>query len=405
MACPVQNNLTSKYNGEKAGLSRQKVRNNINKKRMARLRFIIAMILFVSYLLPKLIGGTYDYLFLNKLNNNSLISPKSSLFLKTAEASLLNKNEIVEEVLADKKFQNILNAKSPIIAINQNFINADGIADIDSKEPLMRNLPLNKEMTRLKSRLNNLTAMNTTIKPGIFVMDYQTGNYTSINGDREFATASIIKVPVLLQLFRRSDAGIAKLNDVMTLADYYVSGGSGFLQYRPLGSRFPVKFLAQKMIQESDNTATNMLLSNIGGVNGINKDFRQWGFSRTHMSNWLPDLDGTNVTTPKDMARIFYNIDNPAFLSLNSRVEIVDIMSHVKNRFLIKAGLPENVQFIHKTGDIGNMLGDAGIVILPDGRKYIIVILVERPWNSYTAKQFIIDASKTIYNSYVSRDL
>jgi len=51
------------------------------------------------------------------------------------------------------------------------------------------------------------------------------------------------------------------------------------------------------------------------------------------------------------------------------------------------------------------MLGDAGIVILPDGRKYIIVIMVKRQWNSYAAKQFIIDASKVTYNSYVSNDL
>ena len=63
------------------------------------------------------------------------------------------------------------------------------------------------------------------------------------------------------------------------------------------------------------------------------------------------------------------------------------------------------MQFIHKTGDIGHMLGDGGIVMLPDGRKYIVVIMVKRPWNSYTAKQFIIDASKTIYNSYAFRDL
>ncbi len=49
------------------------------------------------------------------------------------------------------------------------------------------------------------------------------------------------------------------------------------------------------------------------------------------------------------------------------------------------------------------MLGDAGVVALPDGRKYIIAIMVKRPWNSFAAKEFIIEASKITYNAYVTQ--
>ncbi len=122
----------------------------------------------------------------------------------------------------------------------------------------------------------------------------------------------------------------------MTLANYYVTAGSGYLQYRPLGTRLPVVNLAQRMIQESDNTATNMLLSTVGGVNDFNRAIKYWGFNRTHMSNWLPDLDGTNVATPRDFGTLLYNIDNPEFLSLQSRVKIVEIMSNVKIDFLYR---------------------------------------------------------------------
>jgi len=82
-----------------------------------------------------------------------------------------------------------------------------------------------------------------------------------------------------------------------------------------------------------------------------------------------------------------------------SRAEIVEIMGHTKNRYLIEKPLPSNVQFLHKSGDIGTMLGDAGVVILPDGRKYIIVVMVNRSWNDYAAKQFIIEASEIAYKA------
>ena len=127
----------------------------------------------------------------------------------------------------------------------------------------------------------------------------------------------------------------------MSLTDYYVSDGSGYLQYKPIGTTLSLFNLSQMMIQESDNSATNMILSTIGGVNDFNRDLREWGFSKTHMSNWLPDLYGTNVSTPEDFGTILYNIDNPDFLNLNSRATIVETMSHVKNRFLIQAGLPD----------------------------------------------------------------
>ena len=97
---------------------------------------------------------------------------------------------------------------------------------------------------------------------------------------------------------------------------------------------------------------------------------------------------------------MLYNIgkDDNKFLNINSQSDIINIMSKVKNTMLIKAGLPENVSFIHKTGDIGTMLGDAGIVYLPSGQRYIVVILALRPHNNINGRLYIQEASKIIYN-------
>ena len=160
-------------------------------------------------------------------------------------------------------------------------------------------------------------------------------------------------------------------------------------------------YLAKIMIQDSDNTSTNMIISKIGGMKDINVGLRDWGISSTYVRTWLPDLKGSNKTTAADIAKILYNLDNPGFLNINSREYIIDYMSHVKNNRLIQAGLGEGALFIHKTGDIGTMLGDAGIVYAQNGKKYIVVILAERPYNSPQGKDFIVSASKIIYNAIV----
>ena len=74
-------------------------------------------------------------------------------------------------------------------------------------------------------------------------------------------------------------------------------------------------------------------------------------------------------------------------------------MGHVHNNRLIQAGLGAGSVFLHKTGDIGKMLGDAGIVYAPNGKKYIVAILVNRPYNSPLGKDFIVKASEIIYNT------
>ena len=266
------------------------------------------------------------------------------------------------------------------------------------KETLMDDMYESGSMPLLENHLKSLLARYSNIKPHIFVWDYTTGKSVKMNSNTTVATASIIKVPILYELFRQVDKGLISLDDEMLMEPEYVTGGSGHLQFQQSNQKLSTSKLAELMIQDSDNTATNMLLSKIGGINTVNRVAKSWGVSNTHMGNWLPDLTGTNVTTAEEMGKILYNLDNPALLSLTSRSKIVEIMSNVKNVYLIQAGIGRDAQFIHKTGNIGNMIGDAGIVEMPNGHKYIVVIMVDRPHNAFKAKDFIIEASRTIYN-------
>lgn len=270
------------------------------------------------------------------------------------------------------------------------------------KKAQMQMLKENVNMPVLQSELTELAAAFPTIEPAVFVWDYETQNYVDLNASKVFPTASIIKIPVLIDVFKSIEAGQFSLEDKMPLTEYYRTEGSGSLQFKARDSEYTIDELARRMITESDNSATNMLMAKVGSMTDVNQSIRDWGLKHTQVQTWLPDLTGTNRTTAKDMATMLYNIDeNDSFLSEKSRTKIFSYMGKVHNNRLIAAGLGEGAVFLHKTGDIGKMLGDAGIVIAPNGRKYIVVILANRPHNSVAGKDFIVKASEIIYNYMV----
>ncbi len=273
------------------------------------------------------------------------------------------------------------------------------IKDTNYNKPLMVNLQETSERHGLKNRLIDLAQNYKAIQPAVFVWEYNSGTYVDINANVVYPAASIIKLPVLIEMFREIDQGNFSLNDTMVLEDYYRAPGSGKLQYSQGGIAHSMDYLAKIMIENSDNSSTNMIMAKMGGMPSVNRAMKSWGLVNTRINNWLPDLDGTNTTTARELAKMLYNIDTTNILSSNSKKYIADYLSHVKNNRLLQAGLPSDAILLHKTGDIGYMLGDAGIVRTANGRKYIVVILAMRPYNSSQGKEFIVEASKIIYNN------
>ncbi|MBQ2644358.1 serine hydrolase [bacterium] len=288
---------------------------------------------------------------------------------------------------------------------NSEFLGLHSLQGAKTDNPVMKELNLTSNMYSLENSLASLASEYKLIQPSVFVWDYETGKYASYNSHQAYPAASIIKIPVLLQLFRSMEAGQHTIDDKMTLTDYYRAEGSGDLQFQREGNVYTLDSLARKMIEISDNSSTNMLMSSIGGMNDVNKAIKMWGLKNTEINNWLPDMAGTNVTTTEDLARMLYNIENDEFLSKESKDKIFDYMGHVKNNRLIHAGLNPNAKFFHKTGDIGHTLGDAGIVITPNGHKYIICIMAKRPYNHPAGKDFIVRASSLVYNTIANGNL
>lgn len=296
---------------------------------------------------------------------------------------------------------NLLQRPTSAYLSNNLVFDTNLLSSVETKKPQMQALYETYNLTHLENSLKNLAANYPSLKPSVYVWDYESGKHADLNSGEVYSAASIIKIPVLIQLFKAIEDGNISLNDKVSMTPYYVSEGSGSLQFKGQNSVYTVDELARVMITESDNSATNILMSMTGGMNAMNQSFRKWGMQETQINDWLPDMSGTNVTTAKEMATMIYNLDNPNFMTLNSREKMVDYMGHVHNNRLIQAGLPSDAVFVHKTGDIGKMLGDAGIVFTPNGKKYIVVMLVNRPYNSALGKEFIVKASSMVYNYMV----
>lgn len=260
-------------------------------------------------------------------------------------------------------------------------------------------VPLGKEISQLNSQIKVLMARYKSIEPGMFFLDLDTGNYLDFNGEKAFPAASTIKFPVLVALFQEVDAGRIKLNETLVMRRDLMTGGSGVMQYKRSGTRFSLLETATKMITISDNTATNMIIDRLGGKAKLNQRFRNWGLQNTVIRNLLGDFKGTNTTSAKDLVRLSALIanQNNQVLSNSSRTQVLNIMRRVQNRSLLPSGLGKGAVIAHKTGTLGVILGDAGIIEMPSGKRYLAGIMVRRPFNDLRGKAFITQVSRLVY--------
>jgi beta-lactamase class A len=272
----------------------------------------------------------------------------------------------------------------------------------DNGNVLTVNLPSGKEIAPLKSQLQSLIKRYSDLSPGMFFIDVETGDYVNLGGDRVYAAASTIKLPILMAFFEAVDAGRIKLDEKLTVTNASITGGSGTLQYYR-GAKITALSTATRMITISDNTATNMIVSRLGGLGAVNARFRSWGLNNTYMKNYLGDFKGTNKTSAIDLVKASALVAKRKVMSESSRSKALDILNATENTKLLKAGLGSGANIAHKTGTLGVILGDAGIIEKPSGKLYLAGVFVRRPFNDLRGRYFIQEASRLSYNYFNSQ--
>ena len=277
-------------------------------------------------------------------------------------------------------------------------------------EPRQELVGLSQQWTRLAAAQKGLTASG-------FLLVLDDGRFAQMQPDLPLPAASSIKVPILLASLEDLDGGKLRWNEPMPLTKEVVGGGAGWMANKPLGTRFPFFEAATEMIRVSDNTATNLLIRRLGGKTTLNSRFRSLGLPATVVNNWLPDLDGTNTTSSRDLARSIALVDTGDKLTPRARDLFREIMATSRTNTLIPLGLlmgmgkeapdpdsellPKGITVYNKTGDIGIAYADAALIQLPDGQRAVAAFMVKGPFNDPRSAEFIRAMAGTVAKTLV----
>jgi beta-lactamase class A len=219
--------------------------------------------------------------------------------------------------------------------------------------------------------LSRLQALDSNVNGviGVAIIDLTTGSMLHHNGNVVFPQASVIKIPILAEVFRRAEAGEIHWKTALILAPADSVGGSGELQKELAAGpvKISVEDLVSKMIRNSDNTATNKLIDMLG-MDAINRWIANAGLKQTKLQRRMLDgaaaaTDRENISTPLEMAYLAELLHKGKLVSSGASAQMIEIMKGVKADF--RANIPAAIPVAAKPGDLTGVHAETGIVFLP----------------------------------------
>ena len=235
-------------------------------------------------------------------------------------------------------------------------------------------------------------------RAGVWVKHLKTGEEAAVQADVAFNSASVIKLPVMTLAFELAEKGTLSLAERITIKESDVRGGSGIFRYHDAGLQPTFRDVLLQMIITSDNTATDLAIAKVGGVERVNAWLRQHGYGDAlTLTMTTGDLfakyraipQGTNpndktngdrsywlgAMTPRATGRLIESIQRcndgtasaPAIASQKSCADMIRMMRAQQSG---ARRLPHflNVAVAHKTGDFPPVLAnDVGVVFARSG--------------------------------------
>jgi beta-lactamase class A len=235
----------------------------------------------------------------------------------------------------------------------------------------------------LLAKLKELAPKPEDMQLQVVVFDVEAGTYANLNGDQPFPAAETIQLPLLVAFFHFVDQGKLRLN---TRVD------------KPNGTKISLLTAAVSMISTGDNTASNLLVHAMGGIEPVNQLWQNWGLKQTRLNSLFPDTEGANTTSSVDLVNLLSMVERGQVLQLRSRDRLLDILARTEANSLLPQGIGAEARIYHKMGDSPSSVGDAGIVDMPNGKRYLTAILVKRKAENPSAYDLIRTVSSTSYN-------
>jgi beta-lactamase class A len=272
--------------------------------------------------------------------------------------------------------------------------------------------PLEAEVRRIIS-----AAAGDTAEVSVAFMDLETGDSLLIDAHVRMHAASTMKVPVMMELFRRADAGELSFDAPVRVENAFVSIADGSTYalspaddsdaelYQRVGQMVAMDELVRRMITRSSNLATNLLIAQARPAR-IAELMARIGAADMHVLRGVEDNAAfqagmNNTTTAYALMRVMCAVHDSAAVGARASREMQAILSQQEFRETIPAGVPQGTRVANKTGSITRIAHDAALVYPPGRAPYVLVVLTRGFAQSDAAAAVGRDISRAVWRHVV----
>ncbi len=215
---------------------------------------------------------------------------------------------------------------------------------------------------------------------GVYYEQLDHQQQISIRGDEVFPTASLIKVPILIQTMEKIDSGELTWHDSLTYNSSRKYAGEDLLASFKDGEKISLSKLVDLMLRYSDNTASLWLQELAGSGTAINQWLSLHRFEQTRVNSRTPGREsdrqkwGWGQTTPREMARLMMQIHARECVSPQLDDRMLRVMSGSYWRDEMLSVFPPSVQVFSKQGAVNRSRSEVVVVESPAGPFVLCVI-------------------------------
>ena len=250
----------------------------------------------------------------------------------------------------------------------------------------------------------------------VAVKHLKTGEEFYLNADEPMPTASLIKLPIMVEAYWQAAENKVKLDKPLTLRKEDKVPGSGILtSHFSDGATFPLRDAVRLSIAFSDNTATNLVLDEIG-IPSTNLRMEKLGFKHTKINAKVYKGSTTSIdpertkkfglgsTTAREMVQLLERIEAGKVVSPEACKEMIAHLKSCDDQEKMTRLLPAGTIVAHKTGSVNASKTDAGILYLKSGPVALCVLTDKNDdvrWTPDNAAQVLIGKiAKEVYEHF-----
>lgn len=240
------------------------------------------------------------------------------------------------------------------------------------------------------------------VKSAFVIKNFKTGEAIAYNQDLVIPSASLIKVPVMIEAFQQIKSGILDpVKRISVNPDAIVP--FSVLEFLSGGNTYPLLDLLKLMIIYSDNTAANILIDLLG-MDAVNSCIQELGLKETKLQRKMMDTESRkagkeNLTTAGEMADLMIRLYQGEIIDKNYSTQMLDIMKGQSDECMMRVDLPDEITIARKSGELENLDHEMAIVY-GDRCDYLYVYFVWEAKTNNDARQVLQRTSKIVFDYF-----